>query len=190
MLDPLIAKRVQLVGLDVDGVMTDGGVYVGVAGGEAVELKRFDIRDNIGIRFLRVAGVKVVVVSGRVSEATRVRCEELGVDAVIQDDQAQKLSGFLEVLSRFGTRIKDCAFVGDDLPDLPIMRRVGLAVAVANAMPEILAVSDYRTEASGGRGAIREFAEELLRARGQWEDVLHQYLAERGDRVGRGIGAG
>jgi 3-deoxy-D-manno-octulosonate 8-phosphate phosphatase (KDO 8-P phosphatase) len=190
MLDPLIAKRVQLVGFDVDGVMTDGGVYLGTAGDEPVELKRFDIRDSIGVRFLRAAGIKVVVSSGRVSSATRIRAEELGVDAVVQDHQAQKLSGFERALNQLGVRIKDSAFVGDDLPDLPIMRRVGLAVAVANAMPEVLALADYTTEAGGGRGAVREFAEELLKAREQWEEVMHNYLAERGDLLGRGISAG
>lgn len=187
MLDPMIAKGVQLVGLDVDGVMTDGGVYVGTTGGQPVELKRFDIRDSIGIRFLRAAGIKVVVVSGRYSDATTLRAEELGVDDVIQDDRALKLSAFEAVLARMEVGVRDCAFVGDDLPDLPILRRVGLAVAVANAMPEVLAVADYTTDASGGRGAVREFATELLRARGQWEDVKHRYLAERGDAVGPGI---
>ncbi len=190
MLDPLIAKRVQLVGLDVDGVMTDGGVYMGEVASQPVELKRFDIRDNIGVRFLRAAGIKVVIVSGRVSPATRLRAEDLGVDEVIQDDQAQKLPAFEEMLSRFGVRIKDCAFVGDDLPDLPILRRVGLAVAVANATTEVLAAADYTTEASGGRGAVREFAEELLRARDQWEEVMQRYLAERGDVAGRSLGVG
>lgn len=190
MLDPVTAKRIRLVGLDVDGVMTDGGVYLGTAGGEPVELKRFDIRDDIAIRFLRVAGIKVVICSGRVSQATRIRAAEVGVDAVVQDDRAQKLLGFEQVLSQLGVRIEDTAFIGDDLPDLPIMRRVGLAVAVANAMPEILTVADHTTEASGGRGAIREFAEQLLRARGQWDGVVHDYLVDRGDVVARGIGAG
>lgn len=190
MVDPLIAKRVRLVGLDVDGVMTDGGVYVGTAGGQPVELKRFDIRDSIGIRFLRAAGIKVVVISGRYSEATTLRAEELGVDEVIQDDRARKLAAFEALLARLEVVARDCAFVGDDLPDLPIMRRVGLAVAVANAMPEVLAVADHITEAGGGRGAVREFAAELLHARGQWEQVMQRYLAERGDPVGRGARAG
>jgi 3-deoxy-D-manno-octulosonate 8-phosphate phosphatase (KDO 8-P phosphatase) len=180
-LDPITARRIRLVGFDVDGVMTDGGVYVGVAGGQPVELKRFDIQDNIGIRLLRAAGVKVMVLSGRVSDATRLRVEELGVDDVIQDDLARKLPAFERVLAREGLGFAEAAFMGDDLPDLPLLARVGLPVAVRNAIPEVKRVARFTTEAVGGRGAVREFAETFLKARGQWEDQVQQYLTERGE---------
>lgn len=181
MLEPSLAKRMQLVGLDVDGVLTDGGVYVGSAQGAPTELKRFDIRDGIGILLLRAAGLRVVIVSGRVSEATRIRAEELGIDEIVQDDFAQKLPPFEAMLHRANIGIEDAAFVGDDLPDIPILRRVGLPVTVPDAAPEVRQLARYTTEARGGRGAVREFAEVLLRARGQWDGAVARYLAERGE---------
>ncbi len=190
MLDPVIAKRVQLVGLDVEGVLTDGGVYATVVNGAAVEFRRFDLRDELAIRFLSSAGIKVVLVCSRASEMARARAGELGVESVVVVNEANGLTEFEDELHRLGVRLKDCAFVGDDLPDLPLMRRVGLAVAVANAAREVVTVADYTTDAPGGRGAVREFVEELLLARGDWEGVLHEYLGERGELVRRGIGAG
>lgn len=185
MLEPQAAKRVRLVGLDVDGVMTDAGVYVGLMDGRPVEFKRFDIQDGVGVHLLRGAGIRVIVLSGRRSDASRLRAEELGIDDIVQDDRARKLPAFEQLLSKYGLRMEDAAFVGDDLPDLPVLRRVGLPVAVANAVPDVLAVAHHVTHAHGGRGAIREFAEELLRARQEWETVLQAYLTERGDRESR-----
>jgi len=184
-LEPLKAKRVRLVGLDVDGVLTDGGVYVGLVHGQPTELKRFDIQDGIGIHLLRGAGLKVIVLSGRRSSATDLRAEEVGVDAVVQDDRARKLPAFEELLDRFAVRMEEAAFLGDDLPDLPVLQRVGLPVAVANAAPDVKAVVQHTTVAPGGRGAVREFAEELLRARGEWETVVQAYLAARGEPAPR-----
>ena len=180
-LDSLAARRVELVGLDVDGVLTDAGVYVGSVGDHAVEMKRFDIQDGIGIKLLRQAGIKVVVVSGRASEATTIRMGELGIDEVVQDDMARKLPAFTELLERFDIRLENAAFIGDDLPDLPVMWRVGLPVAVRNAVHEVKSAAHLVTEARGGHGAVREFAVTLLRARGQWDDLVEAYLAERGE---------
>ena len=160
--------------------MTDGGVYVGEVDGSAVEFKRFFVPDTLAVRLLRSAGLKVFLLSGRVSEATRVRARELGVDEVIQDDLAQKLPALKELLQRFKARPEDTAFLGDDLADLPVLLRVGMPVAVRNAVPEIKHAARYVTEAAGGFGAVREFAEALLKARGQWDKVLHDYLSERG----------
>ncbi len=190
MLEPLTAKRVRLVGLDVDGVLTDAGVYVGIVNGQPAELKRFDIQDGIGIHLMLIAGLKVVLVSGRLSEATRLYAEEWGVDDLAQDDRGRKLSAFERLLSKFGVRIEDAAFMGDDLPDVPVLRRVGLPVAVANATPDVMGIVQHVTAAAGGHGAVREFVEELLRARGQWESVLQTYFEQRGDRspgIGRAI---
>jgi 3-deoxy-D-manno-octulosonate 8-phosphate phosphatase (KDO 8-P phosphatase) len=181
----LSAKRVRLVGLDVDGVLTDNGVYVGMVQGQPTEMKRFDIQDGIAIVLLRLAGFKVVVVSGRQSDASTIRMEELGVDAFVQDDQARKLPAFEELLTRFGVRWEEVAYLGDDLPDVPVLRRAGLPVAVANATPDARAVARHVTQASGGRGAVREFVEELLRARGQWDATVQAYLMERGERAPR-----
>ncbi len=180
-LDAPLARAIRLVGLDVDGVLTDGGIYVGRVADHAVELKRFHIQDGIGVRLLRMAGVSVVLVSGRASEATTVRARELEVDELIQDDSARKLPAFESLLARRALAWDGCAFVGDDLPDLPLLRRVALPVAVANAVPEVLAAARLVTRAPGGGGAVREMAEALLRARGEWDALLERYLQERGD---------
>jgi 3-deoxy-D-manno-octulosonate 8-phosphate phosphatase (KDO 8-P phosphatase) len=184
-LEPLSVKRTRLVGFDVDGVLTDNGVYVGMVQGQPAELKRFDVQDGIGMALLRLAGLKLVVVSGRRSDASTIRMEELGVDAFVQDDYARKLPAFEELLQRFEMRWEEAAFLGDDLPDVPVLRRVGLPVAVANATPDARAVARHVTRAAGGRGAVREFAEEFLRARGQWDATVQAYLTERGERAPR-----
>ncbi|MGH7700229.1 MAG: KdsC family phosphatase [Gemmatimonadales bacterium] len=179
MLDPTLARRIRLVGLDVDGVLTDGGIYVGQLDNRPVELKRFDIQDGLGIKFLRQAGLAVVVVSARRSDATDLRARELKVDAVVQDKR--KLPAFETLLAQRGVGWDACAFVGDDLPDLPLLRRVAVPIAVANAVPEIKAAARVVTGARGGHAAVREVAELLLRARGEWDALLERYLQERGD---------
>jgi 3-deoxy-D-manno-octulosonate 8-phosphate phosphatase (KDO 8-P phosphatase) len=176
-LDPALARRIRLVGLDVDGVLTDGGIYLGDVGGTRIEFKRYDIQDGLGVFLLRQAGLMVSIVTGRVSDSVRLRAEELQVDDLFQDSQARKLPGLRAILDRRGIALEDTAFVGDDLPDLAIMRAVGLPVAVGNAVPEIRDVAVLHLERSGGAGAVREFAELLLKARGQWEDVSESYVA-------------
>src|SRR5574341_709321 len=179
MIDVALARRIKLVGLDVDGVLTDGGIYVGQTGDHPVELKRFHIQDGLGIKFLRQAGLTVVFASARRSDATDLRARELKVDEVIQDNK--KLPAFAALLARRGVSWDQAAFVGDDLPDLPVLRRVGLPIAVANAVPEVQRVATLVTRAAGGEGAAREVAETLLKARGDWERLLEAYLTERGD---------
>jgi len=180
-LDGARAARVRLVGLDVDGVLTDGGVYVGLAGDHPVELKRFLIQDGLGLRLLEAAGIPVVLVSGRPSPATALRARELHVAEVIQDEGARKLPAFEDVLARRALPWDECCFVGDDLPDLPLLRRVGLGVAVANAVPEVRAAAHFVTARPGGAGAVRELAEAILRARGAWDELLTEYLRQRGE---------
>jgi len=177
-LDLALARRIRLVGLDVDGVLTDNGVYVGMVQGHPAELKRFDIQDGIGIVLLRLAGLKVVLLSGRRSEATDLRAEELRVDACVQDHHARKVPAFQKLLERFDVPWEDAAFLGDDLPDVPVLARVGLPVAVANATTDARAFARHVTRATGGHGAVREFAEDLLRAQGAWEAAVEAYLAE------------
>lgn len=181
MITAALAKRIKLVGLDVDGVLTDGGIYLGDVGGMAQEFKRYDIQDGLGIRFLRASGIKVVIITGRVSESVRLRAAELEVDDLIQDSHARKLPALLRMLERFDIKVEDAAFVGDDFPDDPVMRVVGLPVAVANAAPEISALCSVKLKKTGGYGAVREFSEMLLKARGDWERVVSDYLAERVD---------
>jgi 3-deoxy-D-manno-octulosonate 8-phosphate phosphatase (KDO 8-P phosphatase) len=178
-IDQELAQRIRIVGLDVDGVLTDGGLYIGDSSGAHVELKRYDIQDGLGIRFLREAGIRVCFVTGRVSESVRMRAHELEVEDVAQDALARKLPAFQRILDRHDFRMEDAAFVGDDFPDMGIMRAVGLPVAVGNAVPEIKALARVCLTRTGGRGAAREFAELLLRARGEWEEIVERYVTER-----------
>ncbi|HXF95054.1 MAG TPA: HAD hydrolase family protein [Gemmatimonadales bacterium] len=181
-LDAALARRIRLVGFDVDGVLTDGGLYLGQVDGRPVELKRFDTQDGVAVWMLRRAGLVVALASGRASEATTVRARELQVDEVMQDDgQGRKLAAFEAMLARRRLRWEECAFVGDDLADLPLLNRVALPLAVPNAVPEVRAAAALVTRAPGGHGAAREVAEFLLRARGEWDGLLQTYLAERGD---------
>jgi 3-deoxy-D-manno-octulosonate 8-phosphate phosphatase (KDO 8-P phosphatase) len=172
------ARQVRLLGLDVDGVLTDNGVYIGPIAGSRVELKRFDIQDGLGLILLKTAGIPVVWVSGRSSEATALRAAELRVEELVQVPGPRKAAAFEEVLTRRGIDWADAAFVGDDLADLPILRRVGLPLAVANAVEEVKHLAAYVTRAPGGHGAVREVVEALLRGRGEWSAILERYFAE------------
>jgi 3-deoxy-D-manno-octulosonate 8-phosphate phosphatase (KDO 8-P phosphatase) len=178
-MDEALARSIRLVGLDVDGVLTDGGIYLGAVAGTPLEFKRYEIQDGLGIHFMQRAGLRVVIVTGRVSESVRLRAAELGVDDVAQDPHAQKLPGFLAMLRRHDIALSEAAFIGDDFPDMAVLRRVGLPVAVGNAVPEVKSVATLQLARSGGKGAIREFAERLLTARGEWATVTEQYVAER-----------
>lgn len=179
MLDAPLAGRIRLVGFDVDGVLTDGGVYLGLVADHPAEYKRFHVPDGLGLKMLQWAGIHVALVSGRVSDATAIRARELGIEDVVQDDGARKLPAFQRLLARHGVSFDACAFVGDDLPDLPLLTRVALPIAVANACPEVRAAARVVTDADGGRGAAREAAELILRARGDWDALVQRYLAER-----------
>lgn len=190
---PEVARRIRIVGLDVDGVLTDGGIYLGSADAQKVspgetpgqpkyapfELKRYDIQDGIAVSFLRRAGIRVAIVSGRVSESVTQRARELGIEDVVQDPEAQKLRPFMDILTKHGLTLGEAAFLGDDFPDMAVLRRVGLPVAVGNAVPEIRAVSKVHLSRRGGFGAVREFVELLLKARGEWRSVTDAYVAER-----------
>ena len=176
---PEVARRIRLLGLDVDGVLTDGGIYLGSVGDTPHEFKRYDIQDGLGIHLLRKAGIRVAIVTGRVSESVRLRARELEIDDVAQDPNARKLPAFLKMLDRHGIAPADAAFIGDDFPDMAVLRVVGLPVAVGNAVPEIRAACALKLTRTGGRGAVREFAELLLKARGEWKAVTDAYVAER-----------
>lgn len=183
-LAPAIARRIRLVLLDVDGVLTDNGIYLGAtAAGEAVELKRFHVRDGLGIKLLQWSGINVALVSGRISTGTVLRAAELGIDCH-QDRGGYKLATVERVLAERRLDWPEVAFVGDDLADLAVMARVGLPVAVADAVPEVVARARLVTSAAGGSGAVREFVEILLRARGEWEALLADYERVRGAAVG------
>lgn len=172
------ARQVQVVVLDVDGVLTDNGIYLGAAAGERVELKRFHIMDGLGIKMLQWAGLRVVLVSGRESPATTLRADELGVESR-QVAGGFKVGVVREILDESGVDWAALAVLADDLADLPVMRRAGLPVAVANAAPELRAEAAWVTDRPGGEGAVREFAETLLGARGQWAELVEAYVRSR-----------
>lgn len=173
------AARVKFVGLDVDGVLTDGGIYLGDVAGQRLEFKRYDIQDGLGIKMLQQAGIVVAIITGRVSESVALRAAELGVDELVQDQHARKVIALREILERRGLTFDDAAFVGDDVPDLGVLRQVGLPVVVANCTDEVFRIARLRLTRSGGQGAVREFAEILLRARGEWDDLVEWYVASR-----------
>ena len=183
--DPALARRIRVVALDVDGVLTDGGVYLGATRddrGSAVtpfELKRYDIQDGFGLQLLRDAGIKIVIITGRVSESVAMRAKELGAAALVQDPLARKLPALRGVLDDLGCTLEECACIGDDIPDLSVLRAVGLPVAVGNATAEVRRTATLQLTARGGHGAIREFVEALLQARGEWIDLVEAYVAKR-----------
>jgi 3-deoxy-D-manno-octulosonate 8-phosphate phosphatase (KDO 8-P phosphatase) len=180
-IDPALARRIKLVGFDVDGVLTDGGVYLGAVEDRRLEFKRYDIQDGIGMQFLARVGIRLAIVTGRVSDSVRLRAKELGIKDVAQDPDALKLAGLRKILDKRKIDPADVAYVGDDFPDLPILRVVGMAVSVGNAVHEIRDASSVHLTRHGGRGAIREFAELLLKARGQWDEAWTGYVDERSE---------
>ncbi|HET7274323.1 MAG TPA: HAD hydrolase family protein [Longimicrobiaceae bacterium] len=174
------ARKVKLVGLDVDGVLTDGGIYLGATeGGERIEMKRFEITDGLGIRLLKDAGIQVAIITGRESSAVALRAEELGVEECHQDATAAKLPIMEALLKRLGFGWEEAAFMGDDLADLPVLRRVGFPAAVANAVSEVRAEAAWISTRRGGDGAVRELAESLLAARGEWARRVEEYVKGR-----------
>lgn len=154
---------VRLVAFDVDGVFTDGRFYLSDDG---VESKAFNTQDGLGIRRLLDSGVAVAVISGRSSAAVTNRMSELGVQHVIQGCR-DKVSAFEKIVAELGITNDECVYVGDDVPDLPLLGHVGFSVAVANAVPQVREQCDHTTTAAGGFGAVREVCELILVARGQ-----------------------
>lgn len=168
------ARRIRLVILDVDGVLTDNGVYIG----DGVELKRFDIQDGLGLKLLSYAGLHVALVSGRISAATSRRAAELEIECY-QTDGGHKMEAARTLMQKHGVDWNEVAWLGDDIPDLAPMQKAGLPCAVANATPDIMAIAAWVSERRGGQGAVREFADALLEARGQYRQVVDEYVAQR-----------
>ena len=158
--------------LDVDGVLTDGGIIIDGRGGET---KRFDVRDGQGITLLIRAGITVGFISGRSSNIVRHRAKELGVRIVYQGVR-DKADAYNEIKEKTGFRDEQIAYLGDDIVDLPIMRRVGLAMAVRDSWLGVKPRVDYVTQAKGGRGAVREVSELLLKAQNIWQQLLKHYF--------------
>jgi YrbI family 3-deoxy-D-manno-octulosonate 8-phosphate phosphatase len=165
---------IELVLSDVDGVLTDGGI---VYDNQGIETKRFHIRDGMGVKLWQRAGFRFGIVTARSSQVVRLRASELGIDLLRQacDD---KLMAVKQVLSDLQLSPDRACYIGDDLPDLPVMRHVGWPVAVADAAAELHTIAAYVTRNPGGRGAVRETLEVLLKAKGMWDDLIRRYTGQ------------
>ncbi|MGB5831916.1 MAG: 3-deoxy-manno-octulosonate-8-phosphatase KdsC [Thiohalocapsa sp.] len=173
MQDPIErAKPIRAVIFDVDGVLTDGSLYLGDDG---QEYKAFNSRDGHGMVMLRETGVILAIITGRRSEVVRIRMETLGIEHVYQGCR-DKLPAYVQLKQQLGLDDAQVAYVGDDVVDLPVMRRVGFAVAVADAHPLVLEHAHWRTEYPGGRGAGRQVCELIMRAQGNLDAMLALYL--------------
>lgn len=165
-------SEIELLALDVDGVLTDGALIIHSDGSES---KCFNTLDGHGIRMWQRAGLKVALISGRASEPTRRRAGELQIEYVFEGCH-DKLPVFEKLLERIGLSPEKAAYVGDDLTDLPLIRYAGFGVAVANAVDEVKQHADYVTVRPGGRGAVREVIEHILKHSGRWQELMNRYL--------------
>jgi len=163
---------VKLLMMDVDGVLTDGRTLCGTGGFEGV---LFNVQDGTGIKWLHRAGIQTALISGRQLDAVTKQAEVLSIPHVIQGAKV-KLDAYEQIKRQTGLDDEAICYVGDDLPDIPVMKRVGLSVAVRNARPEVLQVADIVTDADGGDGAVRELAECILKAKGKWDEIVTRYF--------------
>jgi len=164
-------KKIKIILLDVDGVLTDGRIVYDSRGGE---LKFFDVHDGMGVHCLKKAGIPAILVTAKGSGAIMPRAKDMGVDEVFAD-VSPKTSVLERVTARYKVKTDELCFVGDDLVDICIMKSVGLACAVANACPEVKKTAHYVTAREGGRGAVREIAELILKTQGKWKGVIRGY---------------
>jgi 3-deoxy-D-manno-octulosonate 8-phosphate phosphatase (KDO 8-P phosphatase) len=174
-----LASKIRLLLMDVDGVLTDGKLYNvpapdgSITGGMA-ETKGFDSQDGIALQWLNRLGITAGVISGRVSPATEERAKQVKFKYVYQG-HTEKIPILQEILADAGLDPSQVAYIGDDLTDVVVMRRVGLAVATANARREVKSIAHYVTQVPGGQGAVREVVELLLQAQGRWDEILRHY---------------
>jgi 3-deoxy-D-manno-octulosonate 8-phosphate phosphatase (KDO 8-P phosphatase) len=164
-------KNIKLIVFDVDGVLTDGGIYIDDRG---VETKRFHVRDGFAIRAAQSLGLKIGVLTGRSTPAVTLRMAELGIDLIIQG-ALDKATGLETICQRAGVLPEEAAYVGDDLIDLPAMLRCGYPIAVADAVEDVRAEASFVTPSRGGHAAGRDAIEHILRAKGLWEQVLERF---------------
>lgn len=165
-------RKIKMLLMDVDGVMTEGGIILGSG---AMELKRFHVQDGMGITLAKAAGLLVGILTGRDSEAVRRRAKELGIDEV-QQGFFHKEEGYRAILERHGLKDEEIAYMGDDVLDIPILKRVGFSICVANGTREAKRASHYITKRMGGDGAVREVVEMLLEGKGTKKKVLASIL--------------
>jgi len=173
MMDAKLAV-IKLLLLDVDGVLTDGRITYDNQGNE---LKSFDVKDGHGLKLLQRAGIDIGIITGRQSDLVARRAVELGIDILYQG-ALRKLDPYQEILDKQGLSNEQVAYVGDDLMDLPILRRVGFSATVSDAHPDVLPLVDYVTQRPGGRGAVREVCDLLIKAGGHWRQVTDRYFVD------------
>ena len=166
------AKKIKLLAMDVDGTLTDGKIIYDSGG---AEIKEFSARDGIGIRVAQKAGLKTVIITGRASIALATRAKELDVSRFYTGRQ-RKMPALDEVLVEFSLKPDEVAYIGDDLNDIPVMSRVGLAAAVPGAPEEVARIAHACTTAPGGHGAVREFIEFILKSQGRWEKAVQSFM--------------
>lgn len=170
-MDPQKLKSIKILILDVDGVLTDGRVIYTDSG---EEIKRFDVRDGHGLKLLMRSGIEVILLTGRESKVVLHRARDLGIEHVYQK-ALNKIEVYKTILAQRNLEDKEVGFVGDDLVDLPVLRKVGFSAAVPDAVPEVKEIVDYITTKKGGEGAVREICELLLKAQNKWEAVTEKY---------------
>jgi 3-deoxy-D-manno-octulosonate 8-phosphate phosphatase (KDO 8-P phosphatase) len=171
------ASQIRVLLMDVDGTMTDGSVtLLSQPDGTALEIKTFDAHDGQGLTLAHTAGLRTGCITGRESSALLRRATEMKMDFIYMK-QAVKMPAYEDILKKANATDPEVAFVGDDLPDLPLLRRAGLAIAVGNAVPEVRSMAHYTTKAVAGHGAIREAVELILHAKGIWEDMIDKARA-------------
>jgi len=164
-------KKIRLLLLDVDGVMTDGRI---IYDGNGLETKFFNVKDGHGIKMLQRHGIQVGIITGRSSVVVDIRARELGIDLVYQGALV-KLVSYADVKLKTGLEDNQIAYMGDDVIDVPVIRRVGFSAAPPDSLPEVLAVVDLVTSRGGGRGAVREVCDLILKGRGVWDEIASRY---------------
>lgn len=175
-MDDLIAKvkSIKLLILDVDGVLTDGRIYLNDNGTQQLA---FHIQDGLGIKLLQKTGVKVAIITGRQTQVVALRAETLGIKYIYQGN-VDKRAAYDDLRSLLGLGHAEIAYMGDDLPDLPLLQQVGLPIAVANARPIIKIHAAWQTQNHGGQGAVREACELIMQTQGTWEKTIHEFYAK------------
>lgn len=165
-------NQIKLILMDVDGVLTDGGI---ILGNQGLEIKKFNVQDGAGITMARLAGLKVGILTGRISEAVQRRADELHFD-VISQGHFNKMTEYVQIKQNLGLTDAEIAYIGDDILDLEVLRHAGLSIAVANARPEVKTAVDLVTTASGGNGAVREAIDLIIKTQNLWDTVVERML--------------
>ena len=166
------AKKIKLILMDADGVLTEGKIIFYSGGGEA---KAFDVKDGVGIKLAQRAGLKIGIITGRTSEAIARRAQELEVEEIHQGAK-EKIISYEKILSKHSLHDENVCFIGDDIIDIPVMKRVGFPAAVADAHEDILPFAIYQTSLKGGQGAVREVIDLIIKTQGKWHQVVKKYL--------------